>query len=159
MSSSQPLEVDLHWLRLSPPPLPPERHLLLLVGVPGRERLEDLQLGAVPHQPLGRHDAQALAPDLHHLQAREFVLLEDSPEQRVTDVGGSVVRSEWIFESQLLDVRAERQEDQEAAHPEVLEVKLLQLLEIVVLVHHCQHGALELGQPLLKTGNLRRNVF
>ena len=38
--------------------------------------------------------------------------------------------------------------------PEVSEVELLQLGEVLVLVHHVQHGLLQAGQPLLQRGHL-----
>ena len=97
MSSSLALEVNLDWVRLSPPPFPPQRHLLLLVGVPGRQGLEELQLVAVPHQPLRSDDTEALAPDLNHLQTTELVFLKNSPEQGITDVWSAVIRSKQIL--------------------------------------------------------------
>ena len=104
MSSSGLLEVNLHWVRFSSSSFSPESHLFLLVGVPaqklfeferpilllhyipGRQRLEELQLGTVPDKPLGGDDTETLAPDLHHLHTAKPVLFKDSPEQGIADV-------------------------------------------------------------------------
>ena len=73
-----------------------------------------------------------------------------------------------VLECQLPQTWAEGQNDQEAAHAQVLQVQLLvnsvrmvmsppthlKLFEAAILVHDVQHGDLEAVQPLLEVGHL-----
>ena len=108
----------------------------------------------VPDEPLRSSDAQTLAPDLHRLETTELVLLKDLNEQGVCDVGGLFFRSKRVLQRQFLDVRSKGKQNQETSHPHVSQVKLLQLLQVAVLVHHAHHGVLQSVQPLLQTHHL-----
>ena len=67
------------------------------IVLPGRQRLEELQLRTVPDKPLGGNDTETLAPDLHHLHTAKLVLFEDSPEQGIRDIWGCFVRPGFPF--------------------------------------------------------------
>ena len=56
--------------------------------------------------------------------------------------------------NQFLDVRSKGKQNQETSHPHVSQVKLLQLLQVAILVHHGHHGVLQSVQPLLQTHHL-----
>ena len=68
------------------------RNKYYLLFLPGRQRLEELQLRTVPDKPLGGDDTETLAPDLHHLHTAKPVLFKDSPEQGIADVWRCFVR-------------------------------------------------------------------
>ena len=87
--SQSPLGLVLFFFPLSKEPLAPPRWCSLIeiiyvekpiLFLPGRQRLEELQLRTVPDKPLGGNDTETFAPDLHHLHTVKLVFFKDSPE-------------------------------------------------------------------------------